>query len=720
MNRGALIVVVAAGMLAAGLSAGVAADRDVRTARRPAWYNSEPLIVVGNWDSARIFRTRKGGNPLWYEEAYALQHSEETARKLKQLGVTIAVIHFYKGFGLEAEKEQLADARKLAALCHRYGIRVGVYIGSTVGYETLLLEQPRAAEWFVPDYLGRPVVYGNQAFRKRVYFMHPGYVDYMKRVVRLAIEELGADLLHFDNTSLRARAEVFHHPLAKQHFREYLRAKYTPEKLKKRLGISDVTHVEPPYAELASPVIENPLLQEWTDFRCRQLAAFYGEMSRFAHGLKPDILIDNNPHRGISGYNTAWVQGVDYPSLLRHTDVVWDEEGNEPGVNADGAVVSRIRSFKMASTLDNRVFTYTGASAVAMAESMVFNRQTLGMIGGMMSGYEPGEIPDFLRTENPYTWGKYDPEYGETQKRNGYIRFFREQFRYYRDVDSVADVAVLHSYASMAFNQGRPYDGAYLFEQALIENHIPFAVIFDEQLAHLSRYRVLVLADQEALGEEQMDQVRRFVRDGGGLVATGTTSLFTSERRRRRDFALKDLFGVKAPLWLAGPGPKPDRAPALPTVRREHDRGRVVYVPDVIPSIQRPPSEPMTSKYWKASKNAAALIDAVSWAAGSKLSVESSADSRTVLELTTAKGEEALLLHLINYDAAKTPVLTGIDVHLRLPEGRSAERVEVLSPDRPASQSIPHKLLPPTGAERRIQFAVPRLEVYDLVVVHLN
>ena len=128
----------------------------------------------------------------------------------------------------------------------------------------------------------------------------------------------------------------------------------------------------------------------------------------------------------------------------------------------------------------------------------------------------------------------------------------------------------------------------------------------------------------------------------------------------------------------------------------------------------------MTSKYWKAPKNSAELIDAVSWAAGGNLSIESSANSRTVLALTTAKGEEALLLHLINYDAAKTPLLTGIDVRLRLPEGRAVDRVEVLSPDRAGSQPIPHKPLNPTGTERRVQFTVPRLEVYNLVVVHLN
>ena len=141
----------------------------------------EPLIVVGNWDSMPIFRRRVGGVAPGMAEDYARQHTEEAVRKLKDLGVTMAVIHFYKGFGLEAEKAHMEDARKLADLCHKNGLRVGVYVASTIAFETFLAEKPEAAEWFVPDYLGRPVVYGNQTFRKRVYFMHLRYREYMKR-----------------------------------------------------------------------------------------------------------------------------------------------------------------------------------------------------------------------------------------------------------------------------------------------------------------------------------------------------------------------------------------------------------------------------------------------------------------------------------------------------------------------------------------------------------
>src|SRR5262249_28306701 len=55
---------------------------------------------------------------------------------------------------------------------------------------------------------------------------------------------------------------------------------------------------------------------------------------------------------------------------------------------------------------------------------------------------------------------------------------------------------------------------------------------------------VLVLANAAALSDKQAEAVRQFVRAGGGLVATGETSLFDGLGRPRADFALADLLGV--------------------------------------------------------------------------------------------------------------------------------------------------------------------------------
>lgn len=70
--------------------------------------------------------------------------------------------HVYKGFGLKAEKEEIELAKKLAPVLHENGIKMGTYLGSTIAYETFLMEKPEAEEWLVPDYLGEPVNYWDQ------------------------------------------------------------------------------------------------------------------------------------------------------------------------------------------------------------------------------------------------------------------------------------------------------------------------------------------------------------------------------------------------------------------------------------------------------------------------------------------------------------------------------------------------------------------------------
>ena len=649
-------------------------------ARRPSWLGQEPLIIVGNWDDMRIFRQRVGGNTTWQQEDYERQHTEEAVVKLKELGVTMAVIHFYKGFGLAAEREHMDEARRLAALLKKHGIRVGVYVGSTIAYETFLAERPEAEEWFVPPYLGRPVVYGNQTFRKRVYFMHPGYRAYMREVVRIAVQELGSDLIHFDNTSLQAQPPVFFHPQAIEEFRQFLRTKYPREGLRNRFGFAEVRYVEPPQDDRPRSTIDDPLWQEWADFRAERLTAYYAEMGRYIRSLNPETAVECNPHSGISGRNTVWDQGVDYPRLLAHTDVVWSEEGNEPGVTSEGILVSKIRTYKMAASLGNSIFTYTagtGRGPLAMAEAMAYNRQNLGMVGGGLAGYSATE----------------------TERR--YISFFRKNFDYYRGVSSGADIAVLHSFASLAYNNDRPWISTMLFEQALIQAKIPFDIIFDQQLSDLARCRVLVLADQESLSDEQIELIDRYVRGGGALVATGHTSLYTAWRERRRDFGLAELLGVSAS------SPEP--------ARRQVGKGRVAYLPEVEPAIEKPPAAAMTSQYWKLPKNWEDLIAALRWAAAGDLPLEVKAPLTVTAELLEQKDRGRLLVHLLNYDAAHRAQVGRIEVSLRLPAGRSVSQAFALSPE----ETEPRPLSATVRGGRAL-FTLPHLGVYSLVVVALR
>lgn len=662
---------------------------------RPQWIPDYPIAFIGNWDAMPIFRRRVGGNPVWQEEDYKKEHTDAAVKKFRDLGVTMAVIHFYKGFGLKAEEEHIEEAKKLAALCKQNGLKVGTYIGSTVGYETMLLENPDAASWFVPDYQGQPVRYGNQTFRKRVYFMHPGYIEYIKKVVKIAITDLKTDLIQFDNTSIRAQPAIFHHPLAVQHFRDFLKKKYTPAMLTTRFGFSDVSYVEPPIGDAPMSVINDPLYQEWADFRCTQLANFYSIMAGYMHELNPEVAVCNNPHRGLSGRNTVWEQGVDYPRLLKHTDIVWTEEGNGATVTDDSILVSKIRTYKMARILNNRIFTYTNDSKLEMAEAMAYNRQGMGMIGGL-DEMEGNRMTDL---------------YGLEADQKNFVQFFRKHFdNYYRQVKSVSNVAVLHSYSSMAFNNDRPYQSTYLFEQTLIQEKIPFDIIFDDQLKDLSKYKVLILADQESLDSATLTLIRDFVRRGGSLVATEHTSLYTEWRQRRRDFGLQDLFGVNAPAWHNRS--TPDDILKIPIQQKKVGDGKVVYIPEVIPAKPKPTTTPMTSQYWKLPVNRKELSQSVLWAADSTLPVVIEAPLSVTMELTVKEDNSASMLHLLNYDFKNTPAVQNIKVSIQRWPGRNITQVTVLTPDGRNDQVIPFQQTP-----QRVVFTVPLLTVYDLVVI---
>jgi hypothetical protein len=114
----------------------------------------------------------------------------------------------------------------------------------------------------------------------------------------------------------------------------------------------------------------------------------------------------------------------------------------------------------------------------------------------------------------------------------------------------VATVGVVWSQQNMDF-YGReeaeqmvelPWRG---ITQALLRARIPYLPVhadhIDREAGHLS---LLVLPNLGAMTDGQVVSVRRFVEGGGGLIATGESSLYNEWGDRRSDYALGDLFGA--------------------------------------------------------------------------------------------------------------------------------------------------------------------------------
>lgn len=86
------------------------------------------------------------------------------------------------------------------------------------------------------------------------------------------------------------------------------------------------------------------------------------------------------------------------------------------------------------------------------------------------------------------------------------------------------------------------------FTQALTRARIPYVLVHADDLDRdAAGLKTLILPNLGILTDAQITAVRAFVTRGGGLIATGATSLFDPWGDARRDFALADVLGVRLP-----------------------------------------------------------------------------------------------------------------------------------------------------------------------------
>jgi hypothetical protein len=388
-----------------------------------------------------------------------------------------------------------------------------------------------------------------------------------------------------------------------------------------------------------------------------------------------------NPH-GITGGNRAWEAAIDHSRILKWTEAFWTEESIDPGYTADGRLLSHIRSYKLARSYRNILMTYIANNPVAMAESLAFN-QTIGF-----AGVDP-LTPDVVR----------------------YIDFYKKHREFFTGAEDAATVAVLRSYPSLTYNQADVQLATILTEQALIEAKVPFDLIFDEQLSNLSRYKVLVLPDTECLSDGQLASIRKFVADGGGLVATGQAGLYDQWRRLRVEPGLKGLIASQpkardyeeeaATAEIAGTA-----------MRKEFGKGRAAYIPRV--DFDGPLPEfgnyfYIDTRFWKRPKNAEQLTQAVRWVARDDVPVQIGGPAWVIANLAAQPDKRRMVLHLVNY--RKAAPLEPVPVLSRLPQGRKAKDVTLYSPDSAGPVRIGMK-----AAGSEVRFDVP-LKTYTMAVI---
>ena len=483
--------------------------------QRPEWLRREGIVMAGSWEPL-IFRVRRDGSEGYtptpeQRAAYEREHSPEMVARLKALGVNFVMIHSYKAFGLEAERESMADAVRFAKLCHDAGLRVGVYNNSgTLGWELLFKEMPQAKDWVVLDRDGKPMTYGRATYRYWWDRNHPDAVAFHRTLVRFAVNEIRADLLHFDNYSVGPGSE----PNSVQRFRRYLRDTFNTDEFE-RMGVKNLDAVRP---AMSGPP-DNSLRRAWLDFSCQSVADSYHDMARYARSLRRDILVECNP----GGAGDRIRSPIDHGRLLSGGEAFWDESRSVG--YSKGQLRTRIPTYKVARRMNNIAFTYC-TTPLEMAEAMAFNDNCLGCI----CWFEYGQIVPA-------------PESKDTTPTDcaSFVRFFHGRRDLFRDAGVVADAAVLRSFASQVFADPKHAQLTTRVEQALIEKRIPFQIIYDQHLDDLKRYRALVLAGCLALSDQQITRIRQYVESGGRLCVIGPVATHNEWMRPREKAGLGDI-----------------------------------------------------------------------------------------------------------------------------------------------------------------------------------
>jgi hypothetical protein len=612
------------------------------------------LLDAGGSNEPYMFIVRRGGQRLDARQAFDSQQSEEVIRRLHEAGVEMFHTHLYKGFGMEAEREEMEDTRNAVAVAHRLGMKADTYIQwNSMMYETFFAEEPRAVDWIQRDVAGIPILLNyayQQSFRYRPCFSNQDYLDYLKKVVRYAIVDVKTDFIHFDNFDLNAEPDSCHCPACKEGFRKRLRTKYSGAQLRERFGFERVDFVNPPQwnrDNLAGgmQIISDPAIQEWIDYRCQSMADALKQMYEYAMSLNPEVVLEINPG-GITGINMPWESGVDHSRLLKYTKAFWSEEEGPVGYQSDGLFVSRIRSYKLARAYSNVLLAYISDDALAFSEALAFN-QTPGFVGV----HPISKVTEDFRD------------------------FYRQNRDLYEDSVDLANVGLLRSYASLTYNSADVELCTELAEQALIESGVPFDMVFDDGLRDLSKYKALILPNCECLSDAQISLLRDYAQGGGGVIAIGKTGLYDDWRR------------VRVMPGLAGMVDLQEGAAS----KKKFGLGRVAYLPAMEFEGTLPPLQPyfeLGKAYWKRPKNWKELVDLVDWVTDDQVPVKLNAPRGVAINSTIQHLKRRAFIHVVNYDRSNAEAAKAIVVGIRLPDNHQPSKVTVHAPGRKTAQPI--------------------------------
>ena len=478
------------------------------------------------------------GNACWLRDWFEWWDSEDCPKLMEELGLNWLLCRFYKGMGWEEEKKDFPNVQRFVANCHRHGVKAVAYVQYATFYpEVMRKEVPDLDRWAGRDWKGSIHLYGRY-FRWEPCPNCAEHEEYLKRVIRIALEEGGFDGVFFDNAYSRACYCTRCQRLFKEHLR-------TIEDPADRFGFDDLSGMDLPsypplpFSKADWGEVREPLLQEFHAWRTARMTALFRRLGEYAHAVRKDCVFAANIC-GIRAPATFIRKAVDMTEFPGLFDLAMGQTENSPRMDGD-MIVSRVRDLKCAREFKGMTYF---ASCDGAGGQTVKEDESLYLLP-LMEDAVFGGVPADRTVMAPFPEKPEFVNHARLERRRPLLQAYNEFVRTNRaafEAPAEMPVRLLLSGPAMAWSQAS-FDALTAEEEVALRAHLPFGYAISTErnpLPHADDAAVIVVADQRCLSERQVEALVAYAKKGGRLVVTGQSGRYDEWNRQRFDNAFKD------------------------------------------------------------------------------------------------------------------------------------------------------------------------------------
>lgn len=408
---------------------------------------------------------------------WSTKYSDHFLDEMRALGKTLIQVNWSCGFSVAGEAVQREIVTEFTRKAHERDMRICAYLSLTnIFWKEAFAQEPHLESWLARYSNGDPHLYGNSQARYLACVNRPGWTEYLKGKMRMAIEDAGVGHVYFDNVFADCACELCEEGFAD--FTERLvgtRHALPPIELRSSRGeFSEPESEAQRQASLSEVELGRGYLHR--RYMAHRLADALKELRDHAFSLKFPIAFSANNHL--------------YPFINDVCNVLYSQDTRPPG--PDWSNIPLLRYLHGDSDGWKPVVTnhqLQGADPrLSMAEAMAFQSYPYGIV------------------------------------RAPYNHFYRDHPELFTEVEPVAKIAV-----ALEWPRRRPY---YL--QPLGRANLLYEVIVLDKWrkADLAKYDVILLPDLEAVSDGLLDALRTYESAGGTVVATGMSTSYDSFGRR--------------------------------------------------------------------------------------------------------------------------------------------------------------------------------------------